>query len=98
MRRVVLLLAALLVFACGAAWAEDFTLPGLESDANAYQNSLTARFPAGGTPQQRRKSEQDAAAATRKPDWAAAAAAWETRIGQGQPTAAQWQTLAEAQM
>jgi alpha-2-macroglobulin len=98
MRRVTLLLAALLFIACGVAWADDFTLPGLESDANAYQNSLTARFPAGGTPQQRRQAEQAAATATRKPDWAAAASAWETRIAQGQPTAAQWMALAEAQM
>jgi hypothetical protein len=98
MRRFALLLAALLALACGTAWAEDFTLPGLEADASAYQNSLTAHFPAGGTPQARRQTEQAAAAATRKQDWASAAAAWETRIGQGEATPAQWMALAEAQM
>jgi hypothetical protein len=34
----------------------------------------------------------------RKQDWAAAAAAWETRIAQGDAPAAQWLSLAEAQM
>ncbi|MEJ0016588.1 MAG: MG2 domain-containing protein [Acetobacteraceae bacterium] len=98
MRRFGLLLAALLCLACGRAWADDFALPGLESDSGAYARTLTARFPAGGTPQARRQAEQAAAAAVRKQDWAAAAAAWETRIAQGDATPAQWLSLAEAQM
>ena len=98
MRRFGLLLAALLCLACGVAWADDFTLPGLEADSDAYAQTLTARFPAGGTPQARKAAEQAAAAAIRKPDWAAAAAAWETRIAQGDATAAQWLSLADAQM
>lgn len=98
MRRLGLLLAAVLYFACGVAMADDFTLPGIEADSNAYARSLTSRFPAGGTPQARKQAEQAAAGAIRKQDWAAAAAAWETRIGQGEATAAQWQALAEAQM
>ena len=98
MRRFGLLLAALLCFACRVAWADDFTLPGLEADSAAYAQTLTSRFPAGGTPQARKAAEQAAAAAIRKPDWAAAAAAWETRIAQGDATAAQWLSLADAQM
>ena len=66
--------------------------------ARPTQRSLTARFPAGGTPQARKQAEQAAAAAIRKQDWAAAAAAWETRIAQGDATPAQWLALAEAQM
>jgi alpha-2-macroglobulin len=98
MRRFGLLLAALLCLACGAAWAEDFALPGMEADSSAYAGTLTSRFPAGGTPQARRQAEQAAAAAIHKQDWAAAAAAWETRIALGDATAAQWLSLAEAQM
>ncbi len=98
MRRFVLLLAAVLCLVCAAAWAEDFTLPGLESDSNAYSETLTSRFPAGGTPQARKQAEQAAAAATRKQDWAAAAAEWETRVGQGDAKPDQWLALAQAQM
>ena len=98
MRRFGLLLALLLFVVCGTAWADDFTLPGLQADSDAYAHSLTQRFPAGGTPQARKQAEQAAASATRKQDWAAAAAAWETRIAQGDTNAAQWQALAEAQL
>ena len=98
MRRLGLLLAALLCLACRVAWADDFTLPGLEADSAAYERTLTSRFPAGGTPQARKQAEQAAAAAIRKQDWAGAAAAWETRVAQGDATAAQWLALAEAQM
>ncbi len=98
MRRFALLLAALLGLVCSAAWADDFELPGLQADSSAYANSLTARFPAGGTPQARRQAEAQAAAAIRKQDWAAAVAALETRIGQGEATPAQWLALADAQM
>ena len=98
MRRCILLLAALLGVVCGTAWADEFRLPGLEADSDAYANSLTAHFPAGGTPQARRQAEQAAAAASRKQDWAAAAAAWETRMGLGDASPAQWMALAEAEM
>ena len=80
------------------AWADDFSLPGLEADSSAYARTLTSRFPAGGTPQARKAAEQAAAAAIRKQDWGAAAAAWETRIAQGDAAPAQWLALAEAQM
>ena len=88
MRRFGLLLAALSFLVCGVAWAEDFALPGLEADSSAYAHTLTSRFPAGGTPQARKQAEQAAAAA----------AAWETRVAQGDANGAQWQSLAEAQM
>jgi uncharacterized protein YfaS (alpha-2-macroglobulin family) len=99
MRRSVLLVAALLLaLFCGVAWADEFRLPGLEADSEAYANTLTTHFPAGGTPQARRQAEQAAAAAIRRQDWAAAAGSWETRIGLGDATAAQWMALAEAEM
>ena len=98
MRHFGWLLAALLCIACGVAWAEEFSLPGLEADSAAYARLLTSRVPAGGTPQARRQAEQNAAAAIRKQDWTAAAAAWEARVAQGQATPAQWLALAEAQL
>jgi uncharacterized protein YfaS (alpha-2-macroglobulin family) len=97
MRRIGLLLAIVLALAAGVARAE-FSLPGLETDAQTYESSLTARFPAGATAQARKQSEQAAADATRKRDWAAAAAALETRIGQGDADGGQWLSLAQAQM
>jgi alpha-2-macroglobulin len=98
MRRFVLpLLAALLSAVCSMAWADEFRLPGLEADSDGYANSLTAHFPAGGTPQARRQAEQAAGAAIRRQDWTAASAAWETRIGLGDASA-QWLALAEAEM
>src|SRR5262249_26794039 len=99
MRRLGWLLAAVLWLAsAGAAWADEFSLPGLDADANAYESSLTARFPAGGTPQGRKQAEQQALAAAKKSDWAAAGAAWERRIAQGDATPEQWLTLADTHM
>ena len=103
MARFALLLAAWLFLGLGPAsgspaGAEEFVPPGVSADASAYAHSLTARFPAGGTPQARRQAELQAAAATRKADWTAAAAAWETRIGLGDASAEQWQALAEAEL
>ena len=98
MRRFGWLLAGLLCLVFSTGWADEFTLPGLEADSDAYAHTLTSRFPAGGTPQARKAAEQAAAAALRKQDWVAAAAAWEARIAQGDATAAQWLALAEAQI
>jgi len=98
MRRFVLLLATMLAIACGPALADDFALPGLPADSEAYAHTLTGRTPAGGTPQARRHAEQAAEAAIRQQDLAAAAAAWETRVGLGEATSAQWLALAEAQL
>jgi len=92
------LLAAVVILVAGAARAAEFELPGLAADADAYAASLTAKFPAGSTPAARIKSVQAAADATRKRDFAAAAAAWEMRIGQGDAEPALWLSLAQAQM
>ncbi|OJW21748.1 MAG: hypothetical protein BGO51_18345 [Rhodospirillales bacterium 69-11] len=81
----------------GLARAQTFELPGVAADANRYASQLTARAPAGGSPQARKQAEEAAAAATRAGDWAAAATAWEKRIGLGNATAAQWLALAQAQ-
>lgn len=103
MRRFALLLVTLIGLLGaglmgGVARADEFSLPGLSADADAYADSLIAHFPAGGTPLARRQAEQAAAAATRKQDWAAAAAAWEQRIGEGDANSAQWLALAQTQM
>ncbi|MBN8874021.1 MAG: alpha-2-macroglobulin family protein [Rhodospirillales bacterium] len=100
MRRLLPLL--FLGLACLLLWsslarAQDFALPGLAGDANRYAGALTARTPAGGSPQARKQAEDAAAAATKAADWTAAASAWEKRIGLGEATAAQWLALAQAQ-
>jgi uncharacterized protein YfaS (alpha-2-macroglobulin family) len=78
--------------------AGGFELPGLSGDAARYENALTRRFPAGATPQQRSQAEARARAAEGRNDWAAAATAWEERIGAGQATADHWLALANAQL
>ena len=94
------LAAALLVLllAAGGARAQEFSLPGLSSDADSYAGQLTARNPAGGTPQARAKAEQAASAAVAKGDWTAAAAALETRIALGEAKPEQWLALARADL
>src|SRR3954470_15825255 len=90
---VLLVLAAL----CSVpARADDFQLPGLSRDSDAWADTLLKRVPAGGTPQARRTAEQQAAAALQKKDFAAAAAALEQRVALGQATAAQFLDLARA--
>ncbi len=59
---------------------------------------MQRRFPAGGTPAQRAAAEQRAREAEARRDFAAAAAAWEERIGMGQPNADHWLSLAQAQL
>lgn len=98
MRRLAFLAGVVLALCCGLAQADDFSIPGLASDANGYAGLLTKRFPAGGTPQARQQAEAQADAAIRRDDWPAAAAAFETRIGQGDADARLWMALAQAQM
>jgi uncharacterized protein YfaS (alpha-2-macroglobulin family) len=98
MRRFALLFAIMLAVTCHLARADDFSLPGLQSDSEAYVSSLTARVPAGGTPQARRQADQAVDAAIRRQDWAAAAAALETRVSLGEATPAQFLALASAQL
>jgi uncharacterized protein YfaS (alpha-2-macroglobulin family) len=92
--------AVLLGIVClvAAARADEFSLPGLSNDTNAYNQSLTRRFPAGGTPQARAAAEAQAAAAIQAQNWAAAAAALETRIGLGGASARQWLELSDAEL
>jgi len=90
------LLLALLLGVGAPARADDFAPPGLSSDSNAYNGTLTKRFPAGATPQARREAEQQAAAALLKKDFTAAALALENRAAMGQPTSQQWTDLARA--
>ncbi|MFM7302916.1 MAG: hypothetical protein ACKO4X_06285, partial [Alphaproteobacteria bacterium] len=93
-----LLLILMLALAPVVAWAQGFDLPGLSQESGAYQQSLQRRFPAGGTPQQRAAAERRAQDATARRDFAAAAAAWEERIGLGNNTSDHWLALAEAQL
>ncbi|HEY8287647.1 MAG TPA: MG2 domain-containing protein, partial [Acetobacteraceae bacterium] len=99
MRRPILLLFVMLgLLWSGIARADDFSLPGLTADAEHYAAALAKPFPAGGTPQGRQQADLAADAAIRRQDWAAAATNLEIRIGQGEPTAAHWLALAQAQL
>ena len=100
MRHLLRLLALALLLASpvlAPALAEDFNVPGLEADSQAYATELRSRSPAGVTPQAARQAEQRAADATRRNDWTAVAAAWEARLANG-GTSDQWLTLARAQL
>jgi uncharacterized protein YfaS (alpha-2-macroglobulin family) len=96
-RRFVPLLLLVLALLLPAP-APAFQMPGLETDANAYQAGLTRRSPAGGTPQQRAQAEARARAAEARNDWAAAVAAWEDRIAAGNANADHWLSLANAHL
>ena len=91
-------LLALFFMALSPVRAATIDLPGLANDTRAYVATLTKRFPAGGTPMGRKTAEQQAAAAIAKQDWAAAAMALETRIGQGETTPKLFLDLANAQL
>ena len=91
----------LVVMALGtppSALAQMPDLPGVATDSERYQNELQRRFPAGGTAQARVAAENRAVAAERANNWAAAAAAWEERVGMGEPQAQQYLALARAQL
>jgi uncharacterized protein YfaS (alpha-2-macroglobulin family) len=96
--RLIRLLLLLALALPGLAAAQSFDLPGLGRDAGAYQREMQRRFPAGGSPQQRSAAEQRARQAEARGDFAAAATAWEERIGLGQPNGDQWLALAQAQL
>ena len=80
----------------GPARADEFQLPGLESDSGAWNSALTKRFPAGGTPQARRAAEQQGATALQKKDYPAAVTALEQRVALGEPTGQHFLDLAGA--
>lgn len=92
------LLALGLTLAGLPAAAQPFAPAGLERDASGYAASLTRRFPAGATPQQRSQAETRAREAEARGDWAAAATAWEQRLGMPEARPEQWLALARAQL
>ena len=96
--RLIRLLVLLALALPGLAAAQSFDLPGLGRDSSAYQQEMQRRFPAGGSPQQRIAAEQRAQQSEARRDFAAAAAAWEERIGMGQPNGDHWLALAQAQL
>jgi uncharacterized protein YfaS (alpha-2-macroglobulin family) len=92
-------LAVLLTFASlTGARADDFELPGLANDAQAYADSLSRRFPAGASAAQRRSAETQANAAVARRDWPAAVTAMEMRASQGEVGPEVWRLLANAQL
>jgi hypothetical protein len=98
-RLVILVVLALMVLGLPlTAMAQMPDLPGVANDSERYQSELQRRFPAGGTSQARVAAENRAVAAERANNWAAAAAAWEERVGMGEPQAAQYLALARAQL
>ena len=82
----------------GSALAQGFELPGLSAEGGRYEQALTRRFPAGGTPAQRVAAETRAAQAEGRRDWPAAIAAWEERLGMGAARPEMWLSLARAHM
>ena len=98
MRQLLRLLLLLVLVFPGLAAAQSFDLPGLGRDSGQYQQEMQRRFPAGASPQQRAAAEQRAMQAEQRSDWAAAATAWEERIGMGRPDGDQWLALARAQL
>jgi len=98
MRLLRLFAVAFALLMSTAALAQEFNLPGLESDANAYQRSLTARRPAGATPAARKAADAKAQELYNKREWANAAQAIEQRIAMGDENGAHWLGLAEAQL
>ncbi len=88
----------LLVGSLAPARADDFDLPGVQGDAQAYADSLTKRFPAGASPAQRRTAEQAANAAIGRRDWPAAITAIELRAAQGDAGTEVWRLLANAHL
>ncbi len=73
-------------------------LPGITDDSERYRSDLQRRFPAGGTAQARVAAENRAVAAERANNWAAAAAAWEERVGMAEPRPEHYLALARAQL
>ncbi len=96
MRRLGILALLFLLFAAAPLRAEEFQLPGVSSDADAYESTLTKRFPAGGTPQAKRIAEQQAGAALQAKNYADAVTALEQRVALGDASAQQWLDLANA--
>ena len=97
MRHLLPILLFLLALA-GPAGAEEFQVPGLDRDSQAYAAALRARSPAGLTPQAARQAEQRAADAGRRNDWPGVAAAFETRLAGTDAKSDMWLALARAQL
>lgn len=102
MRRFVfaalLVLSAALMAPARSRADDEFRLPGLDSDSQAYSSTLAKRHPAGATPQQRRTADLQAAAALARKDYGAAAAALEERASLGDGGAQVWLDLATSLM
>ncbi len=96
--RLIRLLLILALAMPGLAMAQSFDLPGLNRDAGTYQQEMQRRFPAGVAPAARIAAEQRAREAEARRDFAAAATAWEERIGMRQVNGDQWLALALAQL
>ena len=95
MRRSALLAAGLLAsFLSHGVRADELVIPGLSADASRYEQSLRARFPAGGTARQRDRAEAAADDADQRHDLATGAAAWADRAGQGEVGVNVWLALA----
>ena len=97
MRHLLCLLACVL-FLAAPAGAEEFQVPGLSRDSDAYAAALRARSPAGLTPQAARQAEQRAADAGRRNDWPGVVAALEARAAGTDAKNDLWLALARAQL
>ena len=87
-----------ILLASHAARADDFDLPGLDSESAQFAASLSHAYPAGGTPSSKQQAETAAAASIARSDWNAAAVALESRAGQSDLDASVWLQLSQAEM
>ena len=98
LRRGAPLLLGAMLLGAPAAMAQPFAPPGLQRDAGGYARELVRRFPAGAPTAQRGQAETRAREAEVRGDWAAAAEAWEQRLGMPDAKPEFWLALARAQL
>ena len=98
MRAFLMVLTVLILGAAPGAAQTTVEMPGLERDSDAYARELGRRHPAGAARALRAEAEARARAAEARRDWAAAAAAWEQRLGMPDGTGEQWLALGRAQL
>jgi uncharacterized protein YfaS (alpha-2-macroglobulin family) len=82
--------------------APEIDLPGLQSDAEAFEAKLRQAYPAGATDDQRKRAADAASTALKTESWAQALPALQTLVGGNGPNATSswnnWYLLAQAEM
>src|SRR5215475_12661087 len=90
-----LVFASIFLATSGPADAQNLTLPGLATDADAYAVALHKAVPAGMDAAARAKIELRAAQAVAAGNWVQAVPLLKQRLGAGDTTPALWLALAQ---